>query len=241
MEQHPIPRNVTGFKFQLIGSMTLKQFAYLAFGLAIAFVVYKSPLSIFRYPLAAFFALLGVALAFIPIQERPLDIWIVNFIKSVYAPTQYVWRKEPAVPDYLEGPAHATSSTTPQPTGSNQTRQEPPVVVPKQTKSVPPAFSKPVAAKPPVLATPSKPGYVSGVVQGKNVLPPDLVINIKNQTGNVVRILKTNPQGQFALNLPLPTGQYLLEAEDMQKKHHFNPVSFTINGGINNHFVVTEL
>ncbi|EKD47460.1 MAG: hypothetical protein ACD_66C00049G0001, partial [uncultured bacterium] len=28
MEQHPVPQNVTGFQFKLIGDITLKQFAY---------------------------------------------------------------------------------------------------------------------------------------------------------------------------------------------------------------------
>ena len=95
MEQHAIPRNVTGFQFKLIGSMTLKQFAYVAGGAIIGYICFKAPLGIFSLPLTGIFWFLGFALAFIPIQERPLDRWLAAFIKSVYSPTQFIWKKTP--------------------------------------------------------------------------------------------------------------------------------------------------
>ncbi len=94
MEQHPVPQDITGFQFKLVGDMTLKQFGYLAAGCVFAFVFYSSAwYLVFRLLLAVFSLSSGVALAFIPIEERPLDTWIINFIKSVYKPTQYIWRK----------------------------------------------------------------------------------------------------------------------------------------------------
>lgn len=97
MEQHPVPRNITGFQFHLVGDMTLKQFGYLAGGVVSAYFIYKFPLpGILSLPLAALVALSGVAFAFLPIQERPLDRWLVAFIKSIYSPTQFIWRKENA-------------------------------------------------------------------------------------------------------------------------------------------------
>lgn len=101
MEQHPVPRDITGFKFQLIGFMTIRQFAYLVFGLVIAFIFFRLPISIFRYPLAGLFAFAGVAFAFIPIQERPLEDWVLNMFRALYAPTQYVWRKDNELPAYM--------------------------------------------------------------------------------------------------------------------------------------------
>ena len=95
MEQHPIPRDVTGFQFKLVGTMTLKQFGYVAFGAIIGYVCFKAPIGIFQLPLAGLFWFLGFALAFIPIQERPLDRWLGAFIKSVYSPTQFIWKKIP--------------------------------------------------------------------------------------------------------------------------------------------------
>lgn len=95
MEQHAIPRDVTGFTFKLVGTMTLKQFGYVAGGAIIGYLCFKAPLGILSLPLTGIFWFLGFALAFIPIQERPLDRWIIAFIKSVYSPTQFIWKKTP--------------------------------------------------------------------------------------------------------------------------------------------------
>lgn len=46
-----------------------------------------------KWPLVLFFIILGVALAFMPIQERPLDSWIINFFKAIYKPTFFTWRR----------------------------------------------------------------------------------------------------------------------------------------------------
>src|SRR3989344_3601388 len=94
MEQHPIPRNISSFQFHLVGDMTLKQFGFLAGGVIIAYIIYKLPLpSLITLPIAFLIALTGVAFAFLPIQERPLDRWLIAFIKSIYSPTQFIWRK----------------------------------------------------------------------------------------------------------------------------------------------------
>src|SRR3989344_3269872 len=94
MEQHPVPQNVTTFQFRLIGDMTIKQFGYLAGGLILAYISYKLPLPFFiTWPLALFTGLMGIGFAFVPIEERPMDVWVLSFIKSAYSPTQYVWQK----------------------------------------------------------------------------------------------------------------------------------------------------
>jgi gas vesicle protein len=96
MEEHAVPQDITGFKFKLIGDMTVKQFGELAFGAICAYVVYASGLyPLFKWPLVVFFASFGVALAFLPISERPLDVWLTNFFRAIYRPTYYVWKKEP--------------------------------------------------------------------------------------------------------------------------------------------------
>lgn len=48
-----------------------------------------------------FFGLLGFGLAFVPIEERPLDVWLTSFVKRVYLPTQYVWKKQNLPPEIL--------------------------------------------------------------------------------------------------------------------------------------------
>ena len=94
MDNHPIPQDVTGFQFKLIGSMTVKQFAYLAGGLVIAWVFYVSPMFfIFKILFAIIFAGLGASLAFVPVLGRPLDVTIGNFFKAVFRPTTYVYQQ----------------------------------------------------------------------------------------------------------------------------------------------------
>ncbi|MEK9143751.1 MAG: PrgI family protein [Patescibacteria group bacterium] len=95
MEQHPVPQNVTTFQFRLVGDMTIKQFGYLASGIILGYIFYKLPLPFFfTWPLAIGSGVLGFGLAFVPVEERPMDIWIASFFKNVYSPTQYVWSRE---------------------------------------------------------------------------------------------------------------------------------------------------
>lgn len=94
MENHPIPQNVTGFQFKLIGDMTVKQFVYLAAGVVSGWLFFSLPITPFiRFPVSLVFILTGISLAFIPIAGRPIDVMIANFIKSLLSPTQYIYRK----------------------------------------------------------------------------------------------------------------------------------------------------
>lgn len=115
MEQHPVPRNITGFQFHLIGDMTVRQFAYLAGGIILAFIVFKVfPLpGGLKFILMGIFGLTGFAFAFLPIQERPLDVWLMAFVKSINSPTQYIWQKNNQPPDILSHPMANFSKNTP--------------------------------------------------------------------------------------------------------------------------------
>lgn len=95
MENHPIPQDVTGFQFKLIGNMTVKQFAYLAAGGVIAVLFYYLPVFILlKLVIMVLGGGLGAALAFLPVEGRPLDLMITNFIRDLFAPTQYMYHKE---------------------------------------------------------------------------------------------------------------------------------------------------
>lgn len=100
---HPIPQNVTQYQFRLVGDMTLKQFLELAGGLLLAYLFYSSNLIfIFKYPLAISSIVLGFGLAFFPIEDRPLDVWILNFIKAIYGPTRFIWTKTKVISPIFE-------------------------------------------------------------------------------------------------------------------------------------------
>lgn len=115
MEQHPVPQNVTTFQFRLIGDMTLKQFGYLCAGGILAFISYKLPLPFFfTWPATVAFVLLGVGFAFVPVEERPMDVWVFSFFKSIYSPTQYIWTQE--VPRISKPKAAPVTKPPPVPT-----------------------------------------------------------------------------------------------------------------------------
>lgn len=89
--------------------MTLKQFGYLCAGAILAFIAYKLPMPfIITWPLTIVFAFLGIGFAFIPVEERPMDVWVFSFFKSIYNPTQYLWNREPVA-------VTASKSVRPQP------------------------------------------------------------------------------------------------------------------------------
>lgn len=105
MESHPVPQNVTSFEFHLIGDMTLKQFLYLATGVGTAYLTFiflASRLPYLAWPIVAISALSGIAFAFLPISDRPLDYWTGAFLKAIYSPTKLVWYKNKK--DYSQEP-----------------------------------------------------------------------------------------------------------------------------------------
>lgn len=109
-EQHPIPQQVSAYQFKLVGDMTLQQFFQVAAGALVALLFYSSNLPAYvKWPLIIFSFLLGIALAFFPLEDRPLAKWIVLFVKAIYSPTLYVWKQMPAKYSYFqdESPAAA--------------------------------------------------------------------------------------------------------------------------------------
>ncbi|KKQ47328.1 MAG: hypothetical protein US95_C0058G0002 [Candidatus Woesebacteria bacterium GW2011_GWB1_38_5] len=102
MEQHPIPQQIASYQFKLVGDMTLKQFTQLAGGILISLLLYASPLHPFvKWPLIVISFLFGVALAFLPIEDRPLSTWIFIFFRAIYSPTYFVWNKSIKHPEYF--------------------------------------------------------------------------------------------------------------------------------------------
>lgn len=112
MEQHAIPQNVSSYQFKLVGDMTLKQFFQVAGGILVAIIIYSLPLlGIIKWPLCIVAVLLGVGLAFLPIEERPLERWIFAFFRAIYAPTIFAWQKTDIPPKFFQDePATGTST-----------------------------------------------------------------------------------------------------------------------------------
>lgn len=102
-EQHPIPQQISSYQFRLVGDMTLKQFMQLASGTVISIIIYSTGLPFaIKWPLILLSFLFGVALAFMPLQDRPLDKWIIAFFRSIYSPTIYSWQVISPKPQYFK-------------------------------------------------------------------------------------------------------------------------------------------
>ncbi|HKB88120.1 MAG TPA: PrgI family protein [Patescibacteria group bacterium] len=113
MEQHAIPQNVSSYQFKLVGDMTLKQFFQLAGGILVAIIIYSLPLlGIIKWPFAILSVLLGIGLAFLPLEERPLEKWIFAFFRAIYAPTIFSWQKAATPPKFFQD--ESPTSSTPQ-------------------------------------------------------------------------------------------------------------------------------
>jgi|GEM_PF-458740 len=99
MREHPIPQDLTGYRFHIVGNMTLKQFVEVAAGVVVGVVLYNTNLiPIVKWPLIFLTFTIGAALAWLPIEDRPLDHWVTTFLAILYKPTKFFWRKNPKIP-----------------------------------------------------------------------------------------------------------------------------------------------
>lgn len=265
MEQHPIPRQITTFEFKLIGFLTLRQFLYLLVAFPLAFVIFKVlPIPIFNIIFAVFTAGFGLGLAFVPINERPLDVWIRNLVKRLTSPTQYTYKKQHSPIEFLrnlvfssdphrvlahvdsqeklanylsKSSKNAAPSDEKRKTVESLLKNPASLFIPKPTQPAPVSFVTPTPAPPP--PTPSsvvgftssseKKPFFTGIIKNHKLIPlPGVLIYVRNEKGEVVRLLKTNPHGVFATFNALPAGVYNFEVKDLKDAYFFDTMNISI-------------
>jgi hypothetical protein len=112
MEEHAVPQNITSYQFHLIGNMTIKQFLILLVGVVIGFLLYTTNLPAFiKWPVVFLVGGTVIGMAFVPYEDRSLDQWFVNFIKAIYHPTQYFWKRAAILPGYFSYNPRADASS----------------------------------------------------------------------------------------------------------------------------------
>lgn len=253
MEQHPIPRQITTFEFKLIGFMTLKQFLYLVIFVPLGFVIFKLfPIPIINIFFSLITVLLGVALAFFPINDRPLEVWIRNFIKRLNSPTQYLFHKNnPPIKIFqnlfFAADPHlimthidsqeklAKYMAQNRKTNRRDTRKE---AIQNIIRN-PAAVNRPdVPAQQPTVATfpiPTsdvKQPFFTGMVKNNRKIPlPGILISVKDGNNQQLRLLKTNPHGVFATYNSLSDGEYIFEIKDPKGGYFFDTIKIKIEGG----------
>ena len=96
MRQHAIPQNILDIEFKLFTKFTLKEFAYLAIGLAVGGIMIYLVVSdiipaLLGIPVFVVSAGTGAFLGLVPINDQDADIFIKNYITAITNPTQRVW------------------------------------------------------------------------------------------------------------------------------------------------------
>jgi len=253
MQQHPVPQPITSYEFRLVGDMTIKQFGKLAAGIILALVVYAiNPPGFIKWPLIFIFSGIGAAMAFVPFEGRPLDVWIVAFIKRVYSPTLYLWQSK------LRKQNQPTQNLPPSATLDIKTQEKPiePLIIPQETKIE--VVSQPAVKQKPVLPYIPKPPPQRPIIHGRSVAPkfmtsttipaaptmaniivgylhtPDkrivdgAIVEIRDGQSNPVRALKTNLLGQFQTATPLANGVYEIELE--KEGFEFDIIKINLEG-----------
>ena len=279
-QQHPIPRQITSFEFKLIGFLTLRQFLYLVISVPTGFVVYKIfPIPLLNIVLGALCIGFGAALAFLPINDRPMEVWVKNLFKRLNSPTQYTYFKQNSplyflkhlyfVSDPHRVMAHVESqekltaylaATKKQQTADSiaqrqrvqtllrnkQTAVHTHVVQPVTAATVVGAkmATNTVGATPvpvPVVIPQATMGHpiFSGVVKNHKQIPlPGILIYVRDEKNNLLRLLKTNLHGVFASFNPLPSGNYIFQLKDTNGMYFFDTMKIDITPETSEHPIV---
>ncbi|MFH1547047.1 MAG: carboxypeptidase-like regulatory domain-containing protein [bacterium] len=99
MKSHAVPQEIMSLEFKLFGNfMTLREFIFIAIGIAIAWFFYILKNTgvlppILAWPAVITFGVGGALFGLVPFQDRTLEQWIVNFILAVRKPTLRIWKK----------------------------------------------------------------------------------------------------------------------------------------------------
>jgi hypothetical protein len=252
MDQHAIPRQITNFEFKLIGFLTIKQFIYIlifvGIGLATYFIV---PIPVINVFLGIIVVSIGPALAFIPINDRPLEVWLRNLIKRLFSPTQYKFQKNnpplavlqnnlpnnsSTVSIHLDSQQKLSSYLSKNNSDQNSKKQsindlfQNPITSLFNGKS---SSHQPMNNQP--LSTASdtqnlKEPFISGIVKNHNLtsLSGILIYIKKADDTNPLRILKTNINGIFATFRSLPEGEYFFDIKDPKETYLFDTIKVKI-------------
>ena len=254
MEQHSIPRQITTFEFKLIGFLTIKQFIYLLISIPLGLAVYAIfPVPVLNILLGVIVASVGVVFAFVPINDRPMEVWVKNLIKRLTSPTQYFFKKQnPAIYFlknlvFTDDPHRVISHIDSQQKLSKYLSNKTPIDNQNRKqeisnlftdsfssllgkKSARPNNKLPVINQPPTIQPHVKTPFLSGLVKNykQTALTGILVYIKKAPTSDPIRILKTNSHGVFATYNLLPPGDYFFEIKDPKGNFFFDTMKIKV-------------
>ena len=254
MDQHPIPRQITTFEFKLVGFLTIKQFVYLVIFVALGLAIYGlTPIPVLNVMLGVLTASIGAAFAFIPINDRPMEVWIKNLIKRLVSPPQYSFQKQNKPVHFLQdsvlasNPHQVTAHIDSRKKLSNYLGKNVQAETTKK-QSINDLLSNPISffgKKPPaqqpitkrqvVITSPNHP-FLTGTVKNHKLTPIGAILIYVKKTVDAepIRILKSNAHGVFLSYNPLPQGEYFFEVKDPKGTYIFDTMKVKIENEKNN-------
>lgn len=255
MDQHPIPRQITTFEFKLIGFLTIKQFIYLVVFVGLGLLVYiLTPIPILNYIFGILTGSIGLAFAFVPINDRPMEVWIRNLFKRLLSPTQYNFQKQNKPIRVLQ---NITSGNSPQQVAIHVDSQKklnsylagknPRPAANTKKQAVNELLTSPLTflTKKSVnktkqsnnqsqttnsQSTITKQPFITGVVKNYKLTPLGgiLIYVKKSPDSSPIRIFKSNLHGVFLSYNPLPPGDYIFETKDPKQTYLFDTMKVTV-------------
>ena len=249
MDKHTIPRQITTFEFKLIGFFTARQFVYLViFALLAVLTYFFIPIRYLNIAAGASVFGLGLFFALVKYNDRSLDVWLINMVRSITSPSQYYYKKQGGLPEYFT----TLPITTPDLKNSHVDAQKKltaylsadtitddnrkqnilslikAVSVDQKTAPPPPESSSRADVQPRRSTTQP---FLSGVLKNHQEFPlPNIMVYLKDTKGEIIRILKSNSRGVFASFHPLAKGNYFLEPKDPEEKYFFDTMNLAVNG-----------
>lgn len=258
MEQHPIPRQITTFEFKLIGFLTIKQFIYILIFFSLGLASYFfTPIPLLNYLVGFMVASVGLAFAFVPINDRPMDIWVKNLIKRLTSPTQYTFKKQnppikvllnsnissnpqqlvyhidsqEKLKSYLaqKNPTQTSDYKLSQKQAVNDLLMSPLSFLTPKTKANTNQQQKKTFQQQVEQPKVKKP-FISGMVKNHKEIPlAGILIYIKkDENTSPLRILKTNHYGVFLSFNPLNEGDYIFEIKDPKGVYLFDTMKLRL-------------
>lgn len=83
---------------KVFGSLSFKQFVYLAGGAGISFILYVFLPKIISIPVIAAVVGLSIALAFYKVNSKPFVDTVESYLKYIMGSKLYIWKKEVRTP-----------------------------------------------------------------------------------------------------------------------------------------------
>ncbi len=83
---------------KLFGFLTLKQFLFLVGGAAMAYLAYTFLPSWISFFIIAIIVPFSLALAFVKVNTKPFIFFVESFLRYLFSPRLYIWKKIPKPP-----------------------------------------------------------------------------------------------------------------------------------------------